>query len=58
MTSPHGQVNCCKEKIHENIVKVVKLYENAPKKWGSEEYIPTNIGMAAAIPSATPLHDC
>jgi len=31
---------------------------NAPKKWGGGEYIPTDIGMTAAIPAiplATPL---
>ena len=42
----------------DNIVKIVKLQGNAPKKWGGGEYIPTDIGMAAdipAIPLATPL---
>ena len=45
------QVTCGKEKTHDNIVKIVKLQGNAPKKWGGGEYIPTNIGMAAAIPA-------
>ena len=52
------QVTCGKEKTHDNIVKIVKLQGNAPKKWGGGEYIPTDIGMAAtkpAIPPATPL---
>ena len=55
------QVTCGKEKTHDNIVKIVKLQGNAPKKWGGGEYIPTDIGMAAAIPAiplATPLQDC
>ena len=52
------QVTCGKEKTHDNIVKIVKLQGNAPKKWGGGEYIPTDIGMATAIPTiplATPL---
>ena len=27
-----------------------------PQKWGGEGYIPTDIGMAAAIPAPTPLN--
>ena len=52
------QVTCGKDKTHDSIVKIVKLQGNAPKKWGGGEYIPTDIGMAAAIPAippATPL---
>ena len=45
------QVTCSKEKTHDNIVKIVKLQWNAPK---SGEYIPTDIGMAAAIPAGYP----
>ena len=48
------QVTCGKEKTHDNIVKIVKLQGNAPKKWGGGEYIPTDIGMAAAIPTVYP----
>ena len=49
------QVTCDKEKTHDNIVKIVKLQGNAPKKWGGEW---KKSGMAAAIPAippATPL---
>ena len=51
------QVTCGKDKTHDSIVKIVKLQGNAPKKWGGE-YIPTDIGISAAIPAippATPL---
>ena len=33
-----GQVTCGKGKNHRNIVKIVKLQGNAPKKWGGEPY--------------------
>ena len=54
-----GQVTCGKEeKTHRNIVKIVKLQVKAQTKWGGEGHIPTDIGMAAAMPAilpATPL---
>ena len=40
--------------MHGNITKIVKIQGNAAKN-GGEGYIPTNIGMAAAIPPATSL---
>ena len=46
------QVTCGKEKTHDNIVKIVKLQGNAPKKWGGEW---KKSAMASATPLATPL---
>ena len=41
-----------KKKTHGNIVKIVKLQGNAPKKWGGEW---KKSAMASATPLATPL---